>query len=107
MARLLCRITFKGDNAPKETGEFKRFQAKHVFAWEASERGAEVNVQGEPTRLELMQKTFTVKKEDFQSSQNASILAKVRLCHLRRPPPPLPYCRILLKLSTLSSHLPN
>ena len=48
-----------------------------VFAWEAYERGADVHLQADPTKLELLSKTFKVKKEGFKSEQKSGILDKV------------------------------
>lgn len=48
-----------------------------VFAWEAYERGSEVHLQADPTKLELLHKSFKVKKEDFKEEQRESILEKV------------------------------
>lgn len=49
-----------------------------VFAWEAYERGSEVHLQADPTKLELLHKSFKVKKEDFKEKQRDSILEKVQ-----------------------------
>lgn len=49
-----------------------------VFAWEAYERGSEVHLQADPTKLELLHKSFKVKKEDFKEKQRDGILEKVR-----------------------------
>lgn len=48
-----------------------------VFAWEAYERGSEVHLQADPTKLEVLHRSFKVKKEDFKEMQRESILEKV------------------------------
>lgn len=48
-----------------------------VFAWEAYERGSDVHLQADPTKLELLHQSFRVKKEDFKEKQKESILEKV------------------------------
>lgn len=53
-----------------------------VFAWEAYERGSEVHLQADPTKLELLHKSFKVKKEDFKEKQRDGILEKVHGCLL-------------------------
>ena len=50
-----------------------------VFAWEAYDKGSEVHLQADPTKLELLYKSFKVKKEDFKEQQKESILEKVTL----------------------------
>ena len=48
-----------------------------VFAWEAYDKGCEVHLQADPTKLELLYESFKVKKEDFKEQQKESILEKV------------------------------
>lgn len=48
-----------------------------VFAWEAYEKGSDVHLQADPTKLEVLCKSFKVKKEDFKEEQKKSILEKV------------------------------
>lgn len=48
-----------------------------VFAWEAYERGSDVHLQADPTKLELLHKSFKVKKEEFKEQQGDSILKRV------------------------------
>lgn len=62
-----------------------------MFAWEAYDKGSEVHLQADPTKLELLYKSFKVKKEDFKEQQKESILEKVILtkmlkkeCSLKR-----------------------
>ena len=64
------------------TGEVSDIAQKQLFAWEAADRGAGVHMQAEPTKLEMMHKTFTVKKDEFKSKQNESVLEKVLCCYL-------------------------
>ena len=48
-----------------------------LFAWEAYDKGCEVHLQADPTKLELLYESFKVKKEDFKEQQKESILEKV------------------------------
>lgn len=48
-----------------------------VFAWDAYERGSDVHLQADPTKLELLHKTYQVKKEGFKEEQKGGILSKV------------------------------
>lgn len=58
-----------------------------VFAWEAYERGSEVHLQADPTKLEVLHRSFKVKKEDFKQEQRESILEKYGgQEHLDAPP---------------------
>ena len=49
-----------------------------MFAWDASERGTDVHLQAEPTKLELLHQEFAVKKDDFKANQKGSVLERVR-----------------------------
>lgn len=48
-----------------------------MFAWEAYDKGSEVHLQADPTKLQLLHQSFKVKKEDFKDKQKETILAKV------------------------------
>ena len=48
-----------------------------MFAWEAYEKGADVHLQADPTKLELLHKEYRVKKGDFEQDKKLSILDKV------------------------------
>lgn len=48
-----------------------------VFAWEAYERGSDVHLQADPTKLELLHNSFKVKKEEFKEKQGDGILKRV------------------------------
>ena len=45
-----------------------------MFAWEAYERGVDVHLQADPTKLELLHKEFENRKDQFKTSQRDSIL---------------------------------
>ena len=47
-----------------------------MFAWEAYEHGTDIHPLADPTKLEMMHKEFKVKKEDFKSEQQQSVLEK-------------------------------
>ena len=47
-----------------------------VFAWEAYEHGTDIHPLADPTKLEMMHKEFKVKKDDFKSEQQQSVLEK-------------------------------
>lgn len=53
------------------------FSSFAVFAWEAYEKGSEVHLQADPTKLEVLCKSFKERKEDFKEDQKKSILEKV------------------------------
>lgn len=80
-------LDFAGDNFVRVTGDAQKMTSTQMFAWEASERGSEVHLQADPTRLEMLQKTYQVRKQDFKKDQKDSIIDKYGgLEHLDAPP---------------------
>ena len=58
-----------------------------MFAWEAYEKGADVHLQADPTKLELLAREFKEKKEKFEDSQKQTIVDKYGgEEHLAAPP---------------------
>lgn len=48
-----------------------------VFAWEAYEKGTDVHLQADPTKLELLHREYKVKKADFKKDLKGGVLEKV------------------------------
>ena len=45
-----------------------------VFAWEAYEKGAEIHLQADPTKLEMLANEFKQRKEKFKTNMKESIV---------------------------------
>ncbi|XP_069027413.1 pre-mRNA-splicing factor SLU7 [Embiotoca jacksoni] len=69
-------VGYAGDNFARYTGHTINMAQTQLFAWEAYERGSEVHLQADPTKLELLHRSFKVKKEDFKEMQRESILER-------------------------------
>uniref|UniRef100_A0A671UEJ5 Pre-mRNA-splicing factor SLU7 n=1 Tax=Sparus aurata TaxID=8175 RepID=A0A671UEJ5_SPAAU len=69
-------VGYAGDNFARYSGDTITMAQTQLFAWEAYERGSEVHLQADPTKLELLHKSFKVKKEDFKEKQRDGILEK-------------------------------
>ncbi|XP_018531267.1 pre-mRNA-splicing factor SLU7 [Lates calcarifer] len=69
-------VGYAGDNFARYSGDTITMAQTQLFAWEAYERGSEVHLQADPTKLELLHRSFKVKKEDFKEQQRESILEK-------------------------------
>ncbi|XP_066505388.1 pre-mRNA-splicing factor SLU7 [Hoplias malabaricus] len=69
-------VGYAGDNFARYTGDTISMAQTQLFAWEAYERGSDVHLQADPTKLELLHQSFKVKKEDFKKDQKQSILEK-------------------------------
>ena len=58
-----------------------------MFAWEAYEHGTDIQLQADPTKLELLSKEVQKRKEDTKTSAKDSILKKYGgEEHLQAPP---------------------
>ncbi|KAJ8254630.1 hypothetical protein GJAV_G00195170 [Gymnothorax javanicus] len=80
-------VGYAGDNFARYTGDTITMAQSQLFAWEAYDKGSEVHLQADPTKLELLHQSFKVKKEDFKEKQKESILAKYGgQEHLDAPP---------------------
>uniref|UniRef100_A0A665VVJ9 Pre-mRNA-splicing factor SLU7 n=1 Tax=Echeneis naucrates TaxID=173247 RepID=A0A665VVJ9_ECHNA len=80
-------VGYAGDNFARYSGDTITMAQTQLFAWEAYERGSEVHLQADPTKLELLHRSFKVKKEDFKEEQRESILEKYGgQEHLDAPP---------------------
>ncbi|XP_048884881.1 pre-mRNA-splicing factor SLU7 [Brienomyrus brachyistius] len=80
-------VGYAGDNFVRYTGDTVTMAQTQLFAWEAYERGSDVHLQADPTKLELLHQSFKVKKEDFKEQQKESILEKYGgQEHLDAPP---------------------
>ncbi|KAM9470122.1 pre-mRNA-splicing factor SLU7 isoform 1-T2 [Clarias gariepinus] len=80
-------VGYAGDNFARYSGDTISMAQTQLFAWEAYEKGTEVHLQADPTKLELLHQSFKVKKEDFKDQQKESILEKYGgQEHLDAPP---------------------
>uniref|UniRef100_A0A3Q3D3Z5 Pre-mRNA-splicing factor SLU7 n=1 Tax=Hippocampus comes TaxID=109280 RepID=A0A3Q3D3Z5_HIPCM len=80
-------VGYAGDNFARYSGDTITMAQTQMFAWEAYERGSEVHLQADPTKLELLHRSFKVKKEDFKEQQRESILERYGgQEHLDAPP---------------------
>ncbi|CAB1324996.1 unnamed protein product, partial [Coregonus sp. 'balchen'] len=67
-------VGFAGDNFVRYSGDTVTMAQTQLFAWEAYDKGSEVHLQADPTKLELLHQSFKVKKEDFKDKQKETIL---------------------------------
>lgn len=69
-------LEFGGENFIRYSGDTQRHATAQLFAWEAHGKGVDVHVLAEPTKLELLQKEYDSKKEEFKDSVKDNVLAK-------------------------------
>lgn len=80
-------FSYKGENFVRFTGDTTKHATAQLFAWEAYEKGVDVHLLAEPTKLELLQKEYDKKKEQFKSRVQEDVLQKYGgEEHLQAPP---------------------
>ncbi|XP_076250652.1 pre-mRNA-splicing factor Slu7 isoform X1 [Rhynchophorus ferrugineus] len=68
--------TYRGENFVRFTGDTKNHSSAQLFAWEAYQKGVDVHLLAEPTKLELLQKEYDKKKDQFKTKVQSNILEK-------------------------------
>uniref|UniRef100_A0A2C9K0F1 Pre-mRNA-splicing factor SLU7 n=1 Tax=Biomphalaria glabrata TaxID=6526 RepID=A0A2C9K0F1_BIOGL len=70
----ITELKFGGDNFVRSSGDAQEMAKRQLFAWEAFERGNDIHLQADPTKLELMHKEFEKRKDEFKKTAKDSIL---------------------------------
>lgn len=65
---------YEGDNFVRFSGDSEEFAKKQLFAWEAYEKGTDVHLQADPTKLELLSREFQNRRDQFKKSAKESVL---------------------------------
>jgi pre-mRNA-processing factor SLU7 len=69
-------LEFAGENFVRYTGDTTNHATAQLFAWEAHSKGVDVHVLAEPTKLELLQKEYEKKKDEFKDLKQNNVLEK-------------------------------
>ncbi|KAI5631490.1 pre-mRNA splicing prp18-interacting factor domain-containing protein [Phthorimaea operculella] len=78
---------YAGENFVRFTGDTRSHAQAQVFAWEASNRGLDVHLLAEPTKLQMLQRQYQEKKDQFKTQVKQSVLEKYGgEEHLKAPP---------------------
>ncbi|XP_062539500.1 pre-mRNA-splicing factor Slu7 [Armigeres subalbatus] len=65
---------FAGENFVRYSGDIQKHAQAQLFAWEAHGKGVDVHVLAEPTKLELLQKEYEKKKDQFKDEVKNTVL---------------------------------
>lgn len=80
-------VEFAGENFVRFSGDTQKHAVAQLFAWDAHGKGVDVHVLAEPTKLELLQKEYEKKKDEFKDSVKDNVLQKYGgEEHLQVPP---------------------
>ncbi|ODM99407.1 Pre-mRNA-splicing factor SLU7 [Orchesella cincta] len=78
---------YAGENFVRFSGDTLKHATAQVFAWDAHDKGVDVHVLAEPTKLEMLQKEFEKKKDEFKGSLTKNVIDKYGgEEHLKAPP---------------------
>jgi len=69
-------LEFAGDNFVRYTGDTQAMANTQMFAWQAEERGQNVHLQSDPTRLELLQRNFKGAKTKLEEERKNLLVEK-------------------------------
>lgn len=67
---------FAGENFVRFSGDTNKHATAQMFAWEAHGKGVDVHLLAEPTKLEILQKEYESKKEQYKSQTKGKVLEK-------------------------------
>ncbi|XP_017778853.1 PREDICTED: pre-mRNA-splicing factor Slu7 [Nicrophorus vespilloides] len=78
---------YAGENFVRFSGDTTKHATAQLFAWEAYDKGVDVHLLAEPTKLEMLQKEYDKKKDQFKSQVHSDILERYGgEEHLQVPP---------------------
>ncbi|XP_076240381.1 pre-mRNA-splicing factor Slu7 [Calliopsis andreniformis] len=67
-------VDYKGENFARFSGDTQRHANAQLFAWEAHERGVDVHLLAEPTKLELLKQEYDKKRDELKDKARDSII---------------------------------
>lgn len=84
---LFSFIRYLGENFVRVSGDTINHAKAQLFAWEAHEKGVDVHLLAEPTKLELLQKEYEKKKDQIKDNLKGDVLERYGgEEHLQAPP---------------------
>ncbi|XP_025094468.1 LOW QUALITY PROTEIN: pre-mRNA-splicing factor SLU7-like [Pomacea canaliculata] len=101
----IIETLYIGENAVRLSGDAEEFARKQLFAWEAYEKGTDVHLQADPTKLELLHKEFLQRRDTFKQTAKDSVLDRYGGHeHLEAPPKQLCWLKTISHPGNLAYH---
>ena len=69
-------LDYAGDAFYQKSGDAATIARMQLFAWDASERGADINLQSEPSRAELLFKELQFQHSEVKETINKDLLER-------------------------------
>lgn len=83
-------VDFKGENSARFSGDTQQHANAQLFAWDAHEKGVDVHLLAEPTKLELLKQEYDKKRDELKDKARDSVIERYGgEEHLKAPPKPL------------------
>lgn len=80
-------VDYKGENFMRFSGDTQQHANAQLFAWEAHEKGVDVHLLAEPTKLELLKQEYDKKRDELKDKARDSIIERYGgEVHLEAPP---------------------
>jgi len=67
-------VDYKGENFARFSGDTQQHANAQSFAWDAHEKGVDVHLLAEPTRLELLKQEYDKKRDELKDKARESII---------------------------------
>lgn len=85
--KLIYFLRYLGENFVRLSGDTINHAKAQLFAWEAHEKGVDVHLLAEPTKLELLRKEYDKKKKQIKNNIKNDVLERYGgEEHLQVPP---------------------
>ncbi|EGI63292.1 PREDICTED: pre-mRNA-splicing factor SLU7 [Acromyrmex echinatior] len=80
-------VDFKGENSVRFSGDTQQHANAQLFAWDAHEKGVDVHLLAEPTKLELLKQEYDKKRDELKDKARDGVIERYGgEEHLQAPP---------------------
>ncbi|XP_011167880.1 pre-mRNA-splicing factor Slu7 [Solenopsis invicta] len=69
-------VDFKGENSARFSGDTQQHANAQLFAWDAHEKGVDVHLLAEPTKLELLKQEYDKKRDELKEKARDSVIER-------------------------------
>ncbi|CAD6215773.1 GSCOCG00000585001-RA-CDS [Cotesia congregata] len=71
-----AEVDYQGENFVRFTGDTSKHANAQLFAWDAYEKGVDVHLLAEPTKLELLKQEYDKKRDELKNEVKSSIIER-------------------------------
>ena len=86
----LFRVDYQGENFVRFSGDTQEHATAQLFAWDAHEKGVDVHLLAEPTKLEMLKQAYDTKRTELKDKVRNTVINRYGgEEHLQTPDPSL------------------